>query len=81
MTKSQAAMATATSEHKELYDYINNLPLNDIIELLNIVFYQGDINMPGKLKDSVKLRKNIKEDFNKFISALAFLMIERLREN
>ena len=57
MTKSQASQPTTEQQHKELYDFINNLPMNDIIELLNIVFYQDDINMDGKLKDSDKFRK------------------------
>ena len=57
MTKSQTSQTIATRDHKELYDYINNLPMNDIIELLNLVFYQEDINMDGKLKDSDKFRK------------------------
>ena len=30
--------------------------MNNIIELLNIVFYQDEINTPGKLKDTDKFR-------------------------
>ena len=33
------------SEHKELYDYISKLSMKDLIELLNIIFYQDDINI------------------------------------
>ena len=56
------------TEHKELYDYISGLPTADLIELLNIVFYQDDIDLQGKLKDSDKFRKiYIKGLFNAFI--------------
>ena len=57
MTESQASQPTASREHKELYYYISKLSLDDIIELLNIVFYQDEINTPGKFKDSDKFRK------------------------
>ena len=45
------------AEHKELYEYISKLPTADLIELLNIVFYQDEINMPGELKESDQFRK------------------------
>ena len=56
------------AEHKELYDYINGLPTADLIELLNIVFYQDDIDPPSKLKDSDKFRNiYIRGLYNAFI--------------
>ena len=70
MTETQASQQTASNEHKELYDYINKLSLADIIELLNIVFYQEEINMDGKLKDSDKFR-------NLFIDTLFKALLSR----
>ena len=56
------------TKHKELYDYISGLPTADLIELLNIVFYQDDIDPQGKLKDSGKFRNiYIRGLYNAFI--------------
>ena len=56
------------AEHKELYDYISGLPTGDLIELLNIVFYQDEINMPRELNRSDQFSKlYINTLFNAFI--------------
>ena len=68
MTESQTAANEYQQEHKELYDYINGLPTDDLIELLNIVFYQDEIDPQGKLKDSDKFRNiYIRGLYNAFI--------------
>ena len=68
MTESQTAANEYQAEHKELYDYINKLSMKDLIELLNIVFYQDEIDPQGKLKDSDKFRNiYIRGLYNAFI--------------
>ena len=51
MTTEQITQMHAVQEHKEPCDYICGLSMKILIEPLNIIFYQDEINKPGKLKE------------------------------